>query len=111
MPKKKRRDANHFEVVKWLKGLFFSVQDTSQVGDSFPDLVVAKHGINVVVEIKTDEGKLEPGQVEFMETWRGPSHVIRTMQDCIDLDNHLKRQKYDKQENIQCGTEISKRQE
>lgn len=56
------------------------------MGDSFPDLVIAKYGINALVEIKGKNGKLSPGQLEFKKSWRGFVVVVRTQDDCILLD-------------------------
>ena len=56
----------------------FSVLDLSRVGAGCPDLLVSKHGVNALVELKTPRGRktaLErrsAGQVQFAGQWKGP---------------------------------------
>lgn len=79
-----RRDENHGEIAEAFARLGFSVQDTSLVGGSFPDLVVGRHGVTWLVEIKQPNGKLRLNQVEFFNNWRGtPPVLVRTVNDVI----------------------------
>ena len=47
-----RVDANHAEITGTLRQCGWTVHDTSGVGGGFPDLVIAKGGRLVLVEIK-----------------------------------------------------------
>ena len=89
MPRRKTTDANHKEICAEFRKAGFSVIDLSQVGKSVPDILVAKWDKNILVEIKTPKGKLDPGQIKFMEEWKGISRVVRTVEDVIELDRYL----------------------
>ena len=85
MPKyAKRVDGNHDQIRDTLRSIpGFVVEDTSKMGDGFPDLVVA--GMHqswhipyvVLVELKTTRGKLNTKQKEFHARWQGyPIYVV-----------------------------------
>ena len=90
----KRTDNNHSEIVKTLRQLGCSVFDTSRVAGGFPDLVVGKHKITCLVEIKQSEkSKYTSAQELFMMNWRGSAVVrINDVDGAIRLvkllDNH-----------------------
>ena len=67
-----RVDSNQPSIVKELRKQGYSVAVTSQLGKGFPDIVVGKDGINVMVELKaTSKDKLTPHEVEFRDKWKG----------------------------------------
>ena len=74
----KRIDANQPEIVKALKAAGCSVLDLHEVGKGCPDLLVGWQGQDLLVEIKTEDGKLEPVQVDFHRDWRGRCIVARS---------------------------------
>jgi len=79
-----RVDANQAEVVEALRKVGWSVALTHEVGKGFPDLVVAKDGYTLLVEVKNGEaGKLTRQQVEFMSNWTGDVVVVRSAEDAI----------------------------
>ncbi len=90
----KRTDNNHSEIVKTFRQLGCSVFDTSRVAGGFPDLVVGKHKITCLVEIKQSEkSKYTLAQELFMMNWRGSAVVrINDVDGAIRLvkllDNH-----------------------
>lgn len=90
----KRTDNNHSEIVKTLRQLGCSVFDTSRVAGGFPDLVVGKHQITCLVEVKQSEkSKYTSAQELFMMNWRGSTVVrINDVDGAIRLvkmlDNH-----------------------
>lgn len=93
-PKYGRTDANHAEVIGWFLELGCTVQDTSQVGLGFPDIVLGTVGRTVLVEIKTADGELLPSQRTFNAKWRGAQPVVvRTQIDCIELVQRIRRGK------------------
>ena len=68
----RRTDANHAEIVDAFRDLGCSVFDTSRCGQGFPDLVIGKNQITVLVEVKSsDKEKFTPAQNLFMLNWRG----------------------------------------
>jgi hypothetical protein len=82
--KRVNRDRNHQEIVQGLVKLGFSVLDLAAVGSGCPDILVgitADDGTkyNVLMEIKSDKGKLRPEQKSFIENWNGSTCVVRTL--------------------------------
>jgi hypothetical protein len=89
MARRNTTDANHKEIVAEFKKIGFSVKNLCHVGGSLPDIIVAKHGYNVLVEIKTPGGKVSKGQADFMQAWKGLCRVVRTTEDVIALEQYL----------------------
>ena len=81
MHRRHRKDGNHAEIQKAFESLGCSVQNTSQLGHNFPDLVIAKRGRTGVVEVKFGDYALSEGQVEFCQTWKGKVYVARSLDD------------------------------
>lgn len=69
---KVRRDANHVEIMTFLrKDSACSVIDLAALGNSVPDLIVSSRGKVVLIEIKTPEGKIYLEQLLFLARWNG----------------------------------------
>lgn len=91
-PKYGRTDANHSEVIGWFEYMGCTVVDLSQIGSGVLDLLVGLVGVDVIVEVKTEDGKLRHCQQTFIDKWRGRKPaVVRTQQDCIDLVQKIRR--------------------
>ena len=60
-----------------------SVVDLHGVGFGCPDLMIGCAGRTELVEVKTDEGELSPGQVVFVRDWRGSKVVIVRNRDGV----------------------------
>jgi len=84
-------DANQSPIVRGLQAVFGpeAVFDCSGVGRGFPDIMVGVRGHNILMEIKTDRGKLTDDQVYFHREWDGQVSVIRTLQEALDLIGRL----------------------
>ncbi len=82
---RKRRDANHAEIADALRGCGWSLLDTSQLGESAPDLIIARAGVVVAVEIKGPTGRLKPGQAAWLSSWPGPTCVLRSVDEALAL--------------------------
>ncbi len=67
----KRIDTNHVEIVIALRRVGASVLSLHTLGKGAPDLLVGFRGYNYLLEIKTVSGKLEEGQVDWHNLWRG----------------------------------------
>ena len=96
----KKTDLTHQSIRDELRIAGFSVADTSRLGDDFPDLVAGKHGITLLIEVKTPRGRktaqerLSDGQITFAETWRGgPVIAAYCAKDVIYRFNSLLRSK------------------
>ena len=66
-----RRDGNHTEVVRDLRAIGISVQETHRVGSSFPDLVWGFGQVTGLLELKVPGAELEAHQRDFADAWRG----------------------------------------
>lgn len=80
----KRSDRNQAEIISALREAGCQVIDMHVVGHNFPDLLIVSHGIIGLIEVKTEDGKLSPGQMKFLREFRGPVTVCRTVDDAIE---------------------------
>lgn len=90
-----RVDDNQEAIVKKFRGAGYSVAITSSLGNGFPDLVVGKHGVNILVEVKDgskspSKRKLTDDEYTFHQTWRGAACVIESEEDVEELDSWLR---------------------
>jgi hypothetical protein len=72
-------------MVMAFRKLHCSVADLSDVGNGVGDLLVGYRGHSHMVELKGPIGRFTVDQTEFRERWRGDYHVVRSLQDVIDL--------------------------
>ena len=92
-----RKDDNHNELVAVLEGMGCDVLDLSAVGKGCPDILVAAGPrINILMECKDGEKSpsrrhLTPEQQIFHTAWRGPCHVIETVEEAVKLVNRYRR--------------------
>lgn len=87
----RRVDANQAEIVGALRRLGCSVLDLSRAGRGCPDALVGYGGLSILAEIKTEKGKLNERQREFLNQWTGGCYLLRTVDDCAELANTLRR--------------------
>lgn len=83
-------DANHAEIAAAFRQLGYSVADTSRLGSGFPDLVVAKAGRTVLVEVKDgakppSKRKLTKDEQTFADAWRGEYRVVESVDDVLAI--------------------------
>ena len=77
-----KADANQPEIVKAFRALGCTVAHTHKLGQGFPDLVVGKLGVNVLVEIKASKkDKLTPDEFDFFRDWKGHVSVVVDYED------------------------------
>lgn len=60
MRRRAKVDRNHGEVVTALRDMGWWVHSTAQLGDGFPDLMIAKAGRLLLIEVK--DGTLAPSK-------------------------------------------------
>ena len=87
-----RKDDNHQVIVKAFRGLGWSVLDTAQLKNCV-DLVVAKDGYTVMVEVKDgvkppSARKLTIGELKFKQSWNGPYFLVLSVDD-VELLNSV----------------------
>ncbi len=90
MPKAKRTDANQQEIIDALRKIGASVEDTSAVGNGFPDLVVGFRQKNFLLEVKDpakppSKRRLNPRQKIWHRDWRGQKAVVETPAQAIAI--------------------------
>ena len=85
-----RSDSNSKILDAAFKNLGFSVANTGQVGDDFPDRVIANCGHTFLAEYKTKNGELSDGQSEFRQNWKGTVFVVRNINDVKRIYNLIK---------------------
>jgi hypothetical protein len=80
-----RADKNQQEIVDALRDIGVSVLILSQVGGGCPDLMIGWRGKNYLLEVKSENGELRPGQVEFFDTWKGRAFIVRSVEETLEL--------------------------
>ena len=80
-----RRDENHLEVCRQFQQLGFSTLTLADMGDNCPDLLISRAGRTALIEIKSDGGKLTPGQARFAKDWRGRCYLVRGIDDILAI--------------------------
>lgn len=84
-----RRDGNEAEIINALRHFGATVEQLSKKG--LPDLLVGfvdpatGEPRNLLMEVKTAKGKLEPDQETWHERWRGQVAVVRTADEALEL--------------------------
>ena len=77
-------DKNQPVIVKAFRQLGFHVSHTHMV-KRFCDIVVHKNGLNHLIEIKGEKGKLTPAEKEFHAECPSPVHIVRTPDDVLQF--------------------------
>lgn len=89
-----RRDANHADVIKAVKGIGASVLDLADLGGGCPDVLVGFRGVNLLLEIKDGRKspsarKLTPAEQKFFRDWRGTVYIVFSPEDAINIVNQM----------------------
>lgn len=80
MTRIRKVDLNQAEIVRGLRALGYTVRHTHTIGQGFPDLVIGKHGHNLLVEVKQPGEKLTADEIEFFNTWQGSVIIGMTVE-------------------------------
>jgi hypothetical protein len=78
-----RTDENQGEIVKALRQIGVSVVPTHAVGKGFGDLVCGYRGGTYLLEVKDRLGVLTDDQADFVRTWQGDYHVVRSVSEAL----------------------------
>lgn len=78
-----RTDSNQAEIVAALRKVGVSVVPTHAVGSGFGDLVCGYRGRTYLVECKDRLGVLTDDQADFVRTWHGDYHVVRSIREAL----------------------------
>jgi hypothetical protein len=74
---------NQAEIIKSLREVGAEVTDLSRFGQGFPDLCVGFRGVNYLLEVKTEHGKLTDAEVEWFHNWKGQAAVVRNVAEAL----------------------------
>lgn len=85
MRRNARIDTNHKIIADALRGVGASVVSLAPMGRGVPDLLVGFRGVNYLLEIKTDKGKLTADQSAFIDTYNGRVHIVRTIDEAYSV--------------------------
>ena len=84
-----RVDKNQQQIVSALRKLGCSVAITSDVGVGFPDLVIGLNGVNFMVELKSEGGKLRESQVKFHKKWQGQIATCWNLEEVLKVIGYV----------------------
>lgn len=80
-----KRDTAELEIIDTFRKCGWSVQSLS--AKDAPDLLIGKHGLNLLCEVKTGKKKLQAGQMKWHAAWKGsPPYVIRNSDEALALN-------------------------
>jgi len=78
-----KTDGNHTLIAEAARWAGVTVANTHRLGEGFPDQAWGVDGLNLLVEVKTDKGKLTPREAVFHATWRGQLVIVRTPEQAV----------------------------
>ena len=78
-------DSTHREVVAAFRAAGWTVFQTARLGSGVPDLVCAKAGRTVCVEVKGPKTKVTAQQQSWHADWPGETAIVRTVADVMAL--------------------------
>ena len=86
MRRRAKLDANHKEVVEWIRRMGATVQSLAEVGNGCPDILVGFRGKNLLMEIKDgnakpSEQKLTDDQKAWHAGWLGRVYTVHSAAD------------------------------
>ena len=82
-------DLNQNEIVNGLRGLGMTVQILSATGKGCPDILVGHIKSNILLEIKSEGGRLTSHQVLWHDAWHGQVAVVRSLDEAIAEINRV----------------------
>jgi hypothetical protein len=83
-------DSNQTEIVGLFRQAGYSVQSLAQLGNGVPDLLIARNGVNHLVEIKDGEKspsgqRLTKDQFDWIAKWKGRVRVVSSKTDAVAM--------------------------
>ena len=90
-----KTDTNQAEIVEALRAAGASVECLHAVGEGVPDLLIGfgrevwysegeqNEEINILMEVKSDTGKLTPDQIEWHDAWPGQVAIVRSVEEAL----------------------------
>jgi len=84
VPWARKKDSTHTAVCQALRAYGWSIMDVARAPLCI-DLVIAKAGRVVLVEVKDRTGKLTEAQKLLLGSWPGETAVLRSLEDVARL--------------------------
>lgn len=81
-------DTAHPEIVEGLRAIGCDVQSLASVGNGCPDLLCHFRGAYSLIEVKSPGEQLNPIQKRWHAQWKGPAHVVWSLQEAIAVVTH-----------------------
>ncbi|HUV67174.1 MAG TPA: hypothetical protein VMW24_25015 [Sedimentisphaerales bacterium] len=81
-----KKDANHDEIAEVFRKLGWQWTDTYQLGMGFPDGVISRPGMNILIEVKSEKGTLTPEEKRFQKRFVGPLYYVRSVEEAQVVD-------------------------
>jgi Holliday junction resolvase len=78
-------DENHAAIVRRFRELGYSVLSLAALGKGAPDLLVARGGVNTLVEVKRPKKQPNALQQRWHSLWAAPVRVVRTVEEVEGL--------------------------
>lgn len=79
----KRTDANHADIIAALRRVGCAVVSLHEVGKGVPDLLVWARNRTLLMEVKVPGETINKQQAEFIASWPGEIHVVRTEEEAL----------------------------
>lgn len=79
----KRVDANQKDIVNALRQIGCSVQSLHTVGKGCPDLLVGYKDMNLLIEVKVGDAKLNELEQKWHEGWAGDVVIANSPDEAI----------------------------
>lgn len=77
-----QRDKNERPIIETLEARGFSVSQIN--GKGVPDLLISKHGVMWLAEVKAPKGKYNEAQIQWRSRWTGPTlYLLRSVEDAL----------------------------
>ena len=88
-----RVDKNQREIVDGLRSIGCSVLLLNKVKGGCPDILVGfDKRYNILMEIKSENGKLNEAEKDFIDNWNGVVFVVRSFDDAKSIvEDHKRR--------------------
>ena len=88
MRKAARIDGNQVEIVAALRRAGCTVTSLSSLGNGVPDILVGRHGVNYLLEIKDgskppSRQRLTDMEAQWLEAWRGSASVVNSVEAAL----------------------------
>ena len=77
-----RVDLKHGAIRDELRRLSFRVKDVHAL-PGYADLHVSRHGLAVLVEVKSPGGKLTQDELKFWQEWQGPLILVERAEEVV----------------------------